>query len=325
MSQTPVTPELDQNNDRTASVGSWIASSLFHFVLILAMAAIWTLRSDATPQGAAEGDRTGGIVLKRLQPDGEQFEGEADAEQEATSTPAGAQVFDPIPASPSSSVQGSDPWGPKTIPGFGEDVIGEDGVPGAGDFGEGGPGKPSGLAGGAARVKIFGVQGEGHSFVYVFDRSLSMRDENRMRKAKAQLIASLKSLERTHQFQIIFYNQFAGVFKPRGFSSGLIFATAPNKELAARYVRGVTAAGATKHEPPLMLALNMQPDVIFFLSDAGDGLDAQQLAKIKRRNRGQASINTIEFNSGPWDGADDFLVRLARQNGGSFAYVDTSK
>jgi hypothetical protein len=75
----------------------------------------------------------------------------------------------------------------------------------------------------------------------------------------------------------------------------------------------------------LEMALRMVPDVIFFLTDADEPrISTQQLAHLAQRNKG-TSINTIEFGYGPQSDPDNFLVKLARQNGGKHAYVDVSR
>jgi hypothetical protein len=74
-----------------------------------------------------------------------------------------------------------------------------------------------------------------------------------------------------------------------------------------------------------MLAIRLNPDVIFFLTDADEPrLNSQQLQRIARR-AGGITINAIEFGYGPQADANNFLVRLARQNGGQHAYVDISR
>ncbi len=73
------------------------------------------------------------------------------------------------------------------------------------------------------------------------------------------------------------------------------------------------------------MALGLRPDVIFFLTDADEPqLTADELAAIARANKG-TQINAIEFGFGSPAGGDNFLKRLARQNGGQHAYVDISK
>jgi hypothetical protein len=87
----------------------------------------------------------------------------------------------------------------------------------------------------------------------------------------------------------------------------------------------MTADGATRHEEALVVALRMVPDVIFFLTDADEPrLSAKQLAHIAQANKG-TSINAIEFGYGAQADPEDFLVKLARQNGGRHVYVDVSQ
>jgi hypothetical protein len=74
-----------------------------------------------------------------------------------------------------------------------------------------------------------------------------------------------------------------------------------------------------------MLAIRLQPDVIFFLTDADEPrLSPRQLADIHRRAAGIV-INAIEFGFGPETTADNFIKRLARKNGGQYSYVDISR
>jgi hypothetical protein len=180
---------------------------------------------------------------------------------------------------------------------------------------------------GSAHTGVFGVGGEGHKFVYVFDRSGSMDGHGGapLAAAKSQLIASLEDLGQTHQFQIIFYNEHPRVFNPTGTPGRLVFATDQNRALARKFIGGITADGSTEHEDALVLALQMAPDVIFFLTDADEPrLSAKQMQRIARLNRG-TSINAIEFGFGPQVESDNFLVRLAQQNAGHHVYVDLAQ
>ena len=73
------------------------------------------------------------------------------------------------------------------------------------------------------------------------------------------------------------------------------------------------------------LAIRLQPDVIFFLTDADDPkLTPAQLAKIRHMAAGIV-VNAIEFGPGPKPAQASFLAELARQNGGGYAYVDVSQ
>jgi hypothetical protein len=185
------------------------------------------------------------------------------------------------------------------------------------------------VGGGQASTQVFGTQGVGSRFVYVFDRSSSMQgfQGRPMLAARTELIKSLESLESIHQFQIVFYNDKTVVFNPhRPRPPRLMFGTDENKALAAEFVRNVRPAGSTRHFEPLRQALGMQPDVIFFLTDAAEPpLTPDELHEIQSRNRTGAVINSIEFGSGPFQGGENFLVKLARQNGGKHVYVDVTR
>jgi hypothetical protein len=191
-------------------------------------------------------------------------------------------------------------------------------------LGSGNSGINAALAKGAARTGVFGVSGIGYKFVYVFDRSGSMDGHGGapLAAAKSELIHSLHELDKMHQFQIVFYNEHPRVFTLSGNDGRLAFGTQQNKRLAERFVRGITADGATQHEEAILLALAMDPDVIFFLTDADEpSLSPRQLAHIARRNHG-TTINTIEFGYGPQENSENFLGWLARQNGGQHVYVN---
>ena len=181
--------------------------------------------------------------------------------------------------------------------------------------------------GGRGRTSVYGLKGEGFKFVYVFDRSGSMGGSgNRaLNAAKAELLRSLDELGDLHQFQIIFYNETPTIMQVAQ-SSSLMLATDPNKQVARAFVAGIVADGATAHEPALLLALRLAPDVIFFLTDADQPeISPGQMERIKKLNAGRTTINTIEFGLGPKIRAENFLDRLANENGGQSAYVDISR
>jgi hypothetical protein len=201
-------------------------------------------------------------------------------------------------------------------------------LPGAIGLTKGSEGARS-LPGGQAQTQVFGAQGTGNKFIYVFDRSASMDgfQGRPMRAAKSQLLASLGDLESVHQFQIVFYNETPAVFHPdRSRPPSILFASDDNKSQAKQFIERMAAVGGTHHIDALLLALGMNPDVIFFLTDAAEPqLTPGELSTIRRRNRSEATIHSIEFGSGPQRRGENFLKRLARQNRGKHVYVDVSK
>src|SRR5689334_8306976 len=117
----------------------------------------------------------------------------------------------------------------------------------------------------SGKTQLFGVSAEGGSFVYVFDRSLSMQGPP-LAAAKRELLESLKRLKRVQQFQILFYNQDAKLMQPRQ----MVFADENGLRQAESYIASVQPSGATDHVQALQLALKMGPSVIFFLTDADE-------------------------------------------------------
>ena len=308
-----------------ATLPSWLISLLLHAVLLVALGL--TLRL-APPQGAmAERTAEVGIVLKHTDGETEYFQHENEAgggdSAAAAATDTTESLAEMFAEKPPADVADALP-SPLAV--IGPGVLQRGGVGSAVGADKAPRGQGRGV-GGKAITSVFGIQGEGYKFAYVFDRSASMAGSGRgaLRAAKTQLIASLKSLEKTHQFQIIFYNEQPWRFNPTGHPGKIFFATEQNKALAIKFIGSITAYGATKHYEALLMAIAVQPDVIFFLTDADEPrLGPGDLAKIKRRAAG-ITINAIEFGLGPQSDANNFLVQLARQNGGKYAYVDISK
>jgi hypothetical protein len=183
------------------------------------------------------------------------------------------------------------------------------------------------LPDGKAHTSMFGIDAEGYKFVYVLDRSASMGGPGSaaLKAAKAELIASLNNLERTHQFQIVVYNDRPAMFNPTGDPQRAVFATDRNKEEAAKFIDSITPFGGTQHDDALVMAVKLSPSVIFWLTDADDPKLGP--AKQERINRMAAgiTIHAIEFGSGQQSDADNFLVKIARENGGKHTYIDVSK
>ncbi|NQT40650.1 MAG: hypothetical protein HQ581_24365 [Planctomycetes bacterium] len=312
---------------RPATLPSWLLSMIVHAagLLILAMTV-----GPSPPSGAA-GERTGevGIVLKRHQGKRNLYTGEkaqdkaesaaaASAAQSAGPSSLAALLGDPVPVDAGPALPSRQAIGRGPRPGGG--VVGVDNATEGTGGNRGTPDGP-GVATG-----VFGTKASGSKFVYVFDRSGSMEGSGRspLAAVKAHLLASLNDLETVHQFHIIFYNENPLPFRPGGRDGSLIFATEQNKKLAHQFIRGVRAAGGTKHEAALEMAMALHPDVIFFLTDAGDPLSSDQLAKIRKRANGIVIV-AIEFGYGPQQNQNSFLRRLADQNGGQYAYVNVKE
>jgi hypothetical protein len=105
----------------------------------------------------------------------------------------------------------------------------------------------------------------------------------------------------------------------------MVFGDDQGQRQAESFIESITADGVTDRVLALRMALRMNPDVIFFLSDADKPLlSAEDLAGIQRLNRGTV-IHAIEFGVGPKPAGENFLHRLAAASAGQHAYVDVTR
>lgn len=335
MSNASPLPETDANRnstgDATAAVAvpSWLVSLGTHLIVLLLGAAMMKVIPRMPP--GDDGGRAGGIAIASASAGGgTKYFSETNANNPnagaTSSQQATANLNLPLPgmAQQPAIAGGGLPTQLQAMGLPGEGTSGKASTGGSGT-GELTTGRGKAGWGKGVQTGVFGVNGTGSTFVYVFDRSGSMEGRP-LAAAKKELIASLEHLGTGHQFQIIFYNQAPTIFSSRGSpSASLVFADKPNKLAAADFTRGIVSAGATRHMEALSVALGLKPDVIFFLTDAEDPkLSETELNQIRRMNRG-ASINCVEFGSGPAQGGDNFLRKLARQNDGEHVYVNVDE
>jgi hypothetical protein len=310
-------------------IPAWLLSLALHLTVFLVLGLVVQVAPRGRPD-AGETGRGGTIALVRdVAGKTEYFSDEPGSPAEGMATTAQQASAAPLAAALPQAAELPDTGGPQLPSAQGVAVQDAgDAAPSAGDFlGLGAGAARGGGLGNNAQTEVFGVPGEGTRFVYVFDRSASMAGfgGRPLAAAKRELIESIQRLDRVHEFQIIFYNQQPRLMRLADGRSSMIFANDDAKRAAARFVQGVGADGATDHLPALTAALGLRPDVIFFLTDADEPvLGTEELAKIRRLNHG-ASINAIEFGSGPPSGRNSFLRRLAQENGGNYGYVDVTR
>ncbi|MCA9260882.1 MAG: VWA domain-containing protein [Planctomycetales bacterium] len=302
---------------------SWLASALVHTALVLLT---WFLFRAAPLRGVAEtSERQAGIVLKEMAPDGPRYEGEEsdavtpDAASDASAGSASSAI-DVAAALPSAAEL---PEGNSALAASSASVAGEESAQATSSQAMLGSHATGSGVSGAAHVTVFGLEGVGTRFVYVFDRSTSM-EGTLLQAAKRELIQSLDSLDSVHQFAIIFFNFDLAVWD--GGENRVAFADERHKRLAARFVEGIAAFGATQRKAALARALAMQPDVVFFLTDNDDPMSPADVGRaIAQAQRQGTAIQTIEFGVGPASQRENFLTRLARETGGGHVYINTLK
>lgn len=297
------------------TIPSWAISVLLHVVVLLILSATFEFRTFGQSE---EYGRDVGIVLKHSRENVDVYDDPAEK------TEVAAPVTPPEAPSDTPPVDLSEALPSQVDPLLG---LGASELPDVSEMLRSQPVRiePAGGGAGKSAVPFFGVKARGSKFVYVLDRSASMGTRNAIGVAKANLLASLDALDETNQFQIIFYNLRYTMMPIAEGTGRFPFATKINKELAREFVKHIKPDSGTDHVPALKEALALDPDVIFFLTDADEPkLRPRQLSEIRRRNRSGARIHAIEFGIGPPLGEETFLETLARMNGGSYEYVDVT-
>ena len=316
-------------------VPAWLLSALLHFVLVLVLSLLFT---TATELQHSEPVRDVSLVLSRVAND--QVEFFAD-QATAAESGAAASAQDNSDALPSPDAAAALLPSDISLPTQRSAIVGDSSLVESPQYTvTGNRGLPSSIdpaaieaertalrkaraaRGSSTRLSVFGGRAaEGRSFVFLIDRSRSMGNQGlgALEAAERELLRALEPLRSTHQFQVIAYHHKCVFLTARK----LLRATEENKAALAGHVSGLAAFGATEHEMALMSGLYLEPDVIFLLTDGGDPeLDDAQLGRIYKLARGRTTIHCVQFGFGPLREPDNFLYRLAAQNGGGYGYVD---
>ena len=295
-----------------------ILSMLFH--LSVAVVVGWLIIANI-PDGAGDVEaRTGGIVLVDARREVTEYLSEGGVQPEKTpqdqqavaaSSQAARQQAPELPGiSASETDDGLAESVAQALPDVGQMNLTESGAE---------------KFGGRVTTQVFGVSGTGSKFVYVFDRSDSMSgfEQRPIMAAKQELLQSLEALNKSNQFQIIFYNKAIEVFAPDGYPR-LYYADSDNLKDAKQFVKSIRPDGGTDHMKALEWAFRFSPEVIFLLTDAEvpGGFSASQLARIAGLNRSKAIINVVEFGS--FRGADRSLEKVSRASGGQYVFKNVN-
>jgi len=332
---------LDARSRRVAGP-SWLLSAIVHVCFALV---VWQIAQSPGCQArrgeqVVEGREVGIVV--REPGDGMSEPGASPPATGANEAAAAFSAADPstdaaasgIPSVPLSLPTNDAPKaiGMGPVPAFatraaqaaGGPLVRSTGPGGRGDAGTG-TGNRSGTGSGNG-TSMYGIPSKGKTFVYVIDRSSSMTDV--LVQAKNELMASVRRLDETQSFQVIFFNDLPRHLKHQRFE--MFHGTESDRQLVENQLFAVSADGGTRRDLALKAAAEFRPDVVYFLTDADDPISAAQREEILSRLRG-AQINCIEFGIGPpvtdvsGKPAVNFLHKLAQGSGGGHVYVDIQR
>lgn len=178
----------------------------------------------------------------------------------------------------------------------------------------------------AAKTTLYGLPGNGSKFLYVLDTSESMTvpKGKPLASAKEEIISSIDKLDRLCEFYVVHYNNVPHLLNVTG-GGRPAFGSDENKIAAKKLVAGIATGPRTEHEPALVMALRMRPDVIYLMTDGDDPeLTGRDLERISRINDASTVIHTIQFGRGEPKKGAEWLKRLASENRGEYKFVDVN-
>ncbi len=308
----------------TDRLPAWLASMLLHLIALLALALI-TFREP--PQYRSELSLSD---TANMDDDLELAEFKMDDLDDAPLLVAQPEIAAPVTEIPLEQIQAT-ALSPTALPALDDAFL----------LGDGGSGRSGG--GEKGTTSLFGLTAAGVKFVYVFDRSGSMTDEfsfvrrdgvpsqvTPLNLAKAELLRSLDQLNDQCRFQIIFYNSKPDPFganvralKADADEQGLYPSTDQMKTRAREFVGDIEGRGGTKHWEALEMAIKMQPNSVFLITDAQAKDDPSW-----NRMRGLATycrkykikVNVIHFSED--ERPRSTLARLSRATQGAHRFLD---
>lgn len=131
-------------------------------------------------------------------------------------------------------------------------------------------------------IGFFGTRAKGDSFAFVVDISGSMTAEfkevdtenngvsrimTRWDKAREELLATIDAMSEGQSYCVVLYNDDHLTMIEGGEPVGLRKATVSNKQKTRLWLERMSASGGTQPQESLAYALDLQPDVLYFLTD----------------------------------------------------------
>ncbi|MCP4855938.1 MAG: hypothetical protein GY903_15760 [Fuerstiella sp.] len=173
----------------------------------------------------------------------------------------------------------------------------------------------NGTGSGGAGSGIFGGVRDGKSFAYVVDASGSMSGD-RMRRVLEELRGSVDSLKEHHRFFVVFFNKHTYAMMWPKIEKRLIVADRRNKNRVLGWAFTVQPREETEPQRALRMALDLKPDIVFFLTDGDIPEETLRIVK-KYRSRGTC-VHTICVGE---DAAVPVMQKIAEVGQGAFLMV----
>ncbi len=175
------------------------------------------------------------------------------------------------------------------------------------------------------RASFFGAEADGNRFVFVIDSSGSMRGP-RWEALCKELVRAIKSLSPDQEFFVLSFDSMAhpmfGLAPPKG---KFLKAVDKNLDRIRNWLRSIQHGSQTLPSSAVGIAMKLEPDAIFLLSDGEINDSTVEDLRIWNRKKDEEGnvktlvpIHTVLLHS-PMGFAT--LETIARENGGTFTPV----
>ncbi len=180
-------------------------------------------------------------------------------------------------------------------------------------------------------AEFFGIRATGKKFVFIVDRSNSMRNDRKIAEAKEELLYALRRLSSDQTFYVLFFDfrfekmKLAANQPP---PDDLVPATTPNIQKVTSWVKRVDCDGGTDPSHAMEFALSLKPDAIYLLTDGefhdhGRTMDilnsANREPNLENGPQPIVAVHTIGISGA----GDQVLQKIADENRGTFRFVET--
>lgn len=163
--------------------------------------------------------------------------------------------------------------------------------------------------------------------VFIFDRSGSMEEDNRMAQSRSALNFCVKALDPKDRFAIVDFATEVNQFEPK-----LVFATPANKARALRYIERLESGGGTNIEGGLQEGSRLlassegrsgRVPMLFFMTDGLPTVGATDMTQLLRKvQEANKDLRARVFSFGVGSDVNTlFLDKLAQENRGAQDYV----
>ena len=168
------------------------------------------------------------------------------------------------------------------------------------------------------RADFYGIPATGQEFIFIVDASSSMRGE-KWNSAVKELIESIEHLQPAQKYQIFFFgSEMVRMPGARRYHS----ATRVSNQRTRKWIEQISFQSSTRPLTSLRVALAIQPDAIFLLTDGE--FDEDVLGFLQKKNRPgsgyRVPVHTVGLDC---QYSSAVLQQIAAENGGHFREIDT--